>query len=641
MITYSITFINSIIGGATMDLTPDQIERLEALGNRSSNWAGVKLTGTAAMSYDLTIERIRNCTFSGTVYLGLFLKNVTLEHGIQVPCGLYNSNFSGTCVLSDNCYVWNTAMVANVFLGRNTSLIGCGSVLCSGQTSYGTQHTICVGAESDSASSSNARSTLLNVNLTYGEVCSKLMAPKRALSSPTSNALDGNAELAMFMNIATDFMGSNAMPGSSSSAQTSLHANSNSNLNAVSNGKKQQQQQQQQRTNRSDDLVRFDLTIICDDVEISNCPLISNSFIGGYCKVKSSSLKTSALLANCVIENSEVEDCVMHGSCSITSMSIVSGVLMYPHAHISEGAKVSETIMGPDSSVGVGEVKRSILGPFVGFHHTGLLIASLWPLGRGNMGYGAMVGANHTSRTNDQECVPGEGVFFGLGAAVRFPFSMLLSPYSIVAANSVCLPQKIAFPFSLVARNETVALHGVVDTSLCSLRPGWCLWANTYFLERSLSKFSKRRKSTEYRTDFPVFRPAIVDMILDARHRLMQLRSLVNPPPQQTPDDATTNTSANAPTDSSNGGGSTSQSAPPASQGNNTKSLVGIYLHGAQVEALGGGRCLIAAKDLDIAYDAYSQFVIRYALHVRRCCTVCACELKCIDCVFLCSVCVR
>ena len=60
--------------------------------------------------------------------------------------------------------------------------------------------------------------------------------------------------------------------------------------------------------------------------------------------------------------------------------------------------KLTHSVLGPDSGVGAGECLHCLVGPFVGFHHQSLLIATIWPLGRGNVGYGANVGSNHTSR---------------------------------------------------------------------------------------------------------------------------------------------------------------------------------------------------------------------------------------------------
>lgn len=417
-----------------MELTPEQIQQLESQGNRSTNWAGVKLTGAPTVSYEASLERIRGCYFSGNIYIGVFVKNTTMDNGVTVPCGLYNSNFSGTCVLSDNCYIWNTSMVANVFVGRNSCLVNCGTVVCQGQSSYGTQRIICVGPESDPVSSIHARSITLNVNATYSDVCNSALSNKRLLD---------------VVEVGVDADGS------------------------VLKTKKMV------RSNKSDDYVRYDMTIICDDVEISHCFSIRNAFIGSYSRVNNSAIDTSTFLSHCTITSSHLTECVLHGSCSVEGNAILNGVLMFPHSHISNGAKVEECVLGPDSSVAVGECKRCLIGPFVGFHHQSLLIASCWPLGRGNVAYGSMIGANHTGRSNDQECLPGEGCFFGLGSSAKFPFNIVHSPYTLIAAGTNCLPQRISFPFSLISNYEATP-GGSANT----LRPGWVIWSNPYFIER-------------------------------------------------------------------------------------------------------------------------------------------------------------
>lgn len=92
-------------------------------------------------------------------------------------------------------------------------------------------------------------------------------------------------------------------------------------------------------------------------------------------------------------------------------------------------------------------------------------------------------GANHSGRVNDQECLAGEGCFFGLGAAIKFPFNCILSPYSIIAAGVVCLPQCIAFPFSVITSPDC-PIPSDLSPALNFLKPGWILYSNPYFLER-------------------------------------------------------------------------------------------------------------------------------------------------------------
>lgn len=394
VISYSVGFVGAVLSGPTSELTKEMIVQLEANGNRSSNWNGVKLTGPPNISFENSLARIRGCYFSGNIYIGVFIKNTTLEHNISLPSGLYNSNFTGTCVLSDNCYVLNCSAVSNVFVGRNSSLVNCAQVICDGNTSYGTQRSICIGPES-----SSGRSVQLGITCSFYDVCLSALTAKKYSVDMTEGEAMG------------DWSSSISKP------------------------------RKTPRLNRNDESIRYDMTIICDDSEISQSSLVRNTFVGSYSRIKSSSVSNCTLLSHCLIADSEVQDVVMHGSCSITSQCICNGVLMFPQSAISEGAKVSETVMGPDSSVGVGECKRSLVGPFIGFHHQSLLISTTWLMGRGNLAYGSMVGANHTGRTNDQESFIGEGCFFGLGSAVRFPFNVSKSPYSMIAAHTTCQPQ--------------------------------------------------------------------------------------------------------------------------------------------------------------------------------------------------------
>ena len=87
-------------------------------------------------------------------------------------------------------------------------------------------------------------------------------------------------------------------------------------------------------------------------------------------------------------------------------------------------------------------------------HHQSLLIGAFWPEGKGNIGYGANVGSNHTSKSADQEIWPGEGVFFGLGCSIKFPTNFTAAPYTIVATGVTTLAQKVEFPFSLIVQSS-------------------------------------------------------------------------------------------------------------------------------------------------------------------------------------------
>jgi hypothetical protein len=97
-----------------------------------------------------------------------------------------------------------------------------------------------------------------------------------------------------------------------------------------------------------------------------------------------------------------------------------------------------------------------------------------------------------------------------------------------------------------------------------------------------MNKFSKRRQSLQYRTDMPIFRPSVADMVRRARNRLLQLRAAH-------PLQFTAEHMALEPHE------------------------VFTERHLREV-----GKCVVVAGDVDRAVRAYGDFLQRYALHVRK-----------------------
>ena len=142
-------------------------------------------------------------------------------------------------------------------------------------------------------------------------------------------------------------------------------------------------------------------------------------------------------------------------------------------------------------------------------------------MGRGNVGYGANVGSNHTGRIPDQETAAGEGTFWGLSCVIKFPVDLTFSPYSIVAAGTTLPPQRICMPFSLIVDGK----DGKND-----IIPGWVLQSSPYTLARSEKKFATRRKAKrhDFYTGWKIFRPEIMDMCRCAKAQLLLEASRTN-----------------------------------------------------------------------------------------------------------------
>ncbi|MDR0516905.1 MAG: DUF4954 family protein [Fibromonadaceae bacterium] len=179
-------------------------------------------------------------------------------------------------------------------------------------------------------------------------------------------------------------------------------------------------------------------------------------------------------------ENSHLGDFAI-----VENGALLRDSLVESHSVITDNAVVKSSFIDSHSHIGEAEVCNSLLGPLMQIHHHSLLISALWPEGRGNVGYGANVGSNHTSRMPDQEIMPGLGQFFGLGCSVKFPANFSEAPFAMVSSGVVCQPQRLKFPFSLIKEgHEASGLNEIV--------PGWVYTKNSYGLFRSIYKWDKR-----------------------------------------------------------------------------------------------------------------------------------------------------
>ena len=196
---------------------------------------------------------------------------------------------------------------------------------------------------------------------------------------------------------------------------------------------------------------------------------------------------------------------------------------MCTHSHADRHGKVIDSIIGPFTGVSEGEVTSSLLGPFVGFHHQSLVIATYWPAGRGNIGYGANVGSNHTGKLPDQELWAGEGTFFGLTTAIKFPSNFTRAPYSLIATGVTTLPQRVEMPFSLI--NEPSETISGVSPAFNEISPGWTLGSNLFMVLRNENKFKKRSSAASDRLKYEneiITRPDNIDLMITARARLIE-----------------------------------------------------------------------------------------------------------------------
>ncbi len=231
--------------------------------------------------------------------------------------------------------------------------------------------------------------------------------------------------------------------------------------------------------------------VIGRGAHIRGALLVENCLVGDGCRFDCpGSLRDSIFLGGdgegCrVSDGSIVRSSVVQWSASVDCLAMVEDSVVCERARVEKGARLTSSMLGPCSSHGSGEVTASLVGPLCAMHHQSLLIAARWPDGGGNLGYGANVGSNHTSRLPDQEISIGGGVFFGLGSSVKFP--AFVATGTIIATGVTLPPGRIAYPFSLVTQGEPPAPAGAP-----ALLPGWVLYDNLFSLLRNASKHRSR-----------------------------------------------------------------------------------------------------------------------------------------------------
>lgn len=406
---------------------------------------------------------IEHSSFHGDVILGRFARQVALVEGLQLPAGIYRSTLAN-CVIGHNALIRDVKILAGYIVCPGAILLDCGSITCEGETAFGNGGQIPLGIEA------------------------------------------GGREVPVYAEIDVE--------------SAAAVARSRAQLGFL--------QRYQEAIEEYIARVRSPRGIIGTAARVRTVPRIRNTFIGPYADLDGATcVSDSTILSGfeeptLVTSGAAVSDSILQWGSRVTRMAIVERSLVAEHAHVERHGKLSNSMLGPNSCMAAGEVSASLVGPFVNLHHQALLIATLWPEGRGNISYGANVGANHTVKMPDQEFWPGEGAFLGLGVNIKFPANFSQAPYLVAASGVTTLPQKIQFPFSLV-RSPT-ASYANVSPAYNEIIPAWLLTDNLYALKRNERKFKDRNKARRAAFDFRVFRPEIVDLMQSACRRLAGVR---------------------------------------------------------------------------------------------------------------------
>jgi hypothetical protein len=409
-------------------------------------------------------RRIRHSSFHGDVLLGRCTRQVRLTEGFELPAGIYGSTLCN-CVIGNDALIRDVKLLAGYVVADGAMLLDCGAVTCDAGTTFGNGGAVSLGIEN------GGREVAI-----YAEI-----------------DVDSAAEVAR-SRIRKNFLDAYRHAVADYTAQVSS-----------SRG------------------------YIGHAAVVRSTPTVRNTYVGACAVIDGATL----VVDNALLSDAEQPVRIESGACvsgsilqwgsSVRTLAIVERSVLTERSHVDRHGMVKNSLLGPNTHVAEGEVTASLVGPFVSMHHQSLLISTLWPEGRGNVSYGANVGANHTSKAPDQECWAGEGTFFGLGVNIKFPVDLSQAPYTVVASGVTLLPQKVLFPFSLI--NTPATVHAGLSPAYNEIIPAWLLTDNLCAVKRTESKFRARNQARRAQFDFRIFRPATVDLMRAACRRLQAVRA--------------------------------------------------------------------------------------------------------------------
>jgi hypothetical protein len=398
--------------------------------------------------------RIRNCTFSGHVCLPNFFGNVLGPDGVHIPTGLYHSHFNNVYV--ENCHVSQVSMVSNQVLSQGVILRNVGSISHVGISRFA------IGANIQIGSETGQRLIPMVPGLELNHVNEML-----------TNMGDSDKWDEFLSELKTTFQEFDASYG-----------------------------------------------FIGKDSIITNTLRVKNSWIGESTRIDGATKVNHCCLIGAMEQPISIKDgaiveySILHWGTKVKANAQVSDSLLMESSSAASGAKVYQSIIGPNTHIEQGEVSHSFLGPFIGFHHQSLLISTLWPDGMGNVAHGACIGSNHTGKRPSQELLPGRGMFFGLNSKVSFPGNYTESPWSLVATDVHLPPQKVSMPFSLFVKNG----DGV------KILPGWMIGYNAYALSRNSQKFKSRNKCRRQTLQLEFLEKKTLKMVVRAYKALKSVK---------------------------------------------------------------------------------------------------------------------
>lgn len=214
---------------------------------------------------------------------------------------------------------------------------------------------------------------------------------------------------------------------------------------------------------------------IGDNCVVKNCRALRNISV-------ISSADDPTRIDGCVV----LSDGVVGSGCIIEHGVVAMRFLLGEHVHLEYGLRLSDTVVGDNSTLACCEIGNSFIFPAHEQHHNNSFLIAGLVMGQSNIAAGCTIGSNHNSRTADGELSAGRGFWPGL--CCSFKHHSRFASYCLVAKGDYPAELDIKLPFALVNNN--------VAENRLEVMPAYWWMFNMYALNRNSHKFAQRDKRT-------------------------------------------------------------------------------------------------------------------------------------------------
>ncbi len=253
-------------------------------------------------------------------------------------------------------------------------------------------------------------------------------------------------------------------------------------------------------------------SVIKDCRVLKDVRIGERAYIKGCNKLKNLSINSDADRPTQLGEGSELVNGIIGFGCRVFYGVKAVRFVLCDHSNLKYGARLINSILGPNSTISCCEVLNSLLFGSHEQHHNSSFLCASTLKGQSNMASAATVGSNHNSRSSDGEIVADRGFWPGLSVSLKH--NSRFAAFCLIAKGAYPAELDIPLPFSLVSNSES--------TGELQVMPGYWFRYNMYALARNAAKTAVRDKRLVklQELEFDWLAPDTVDQMREARRIL-------------------------------------------------------------------------------------------------------------------------